>query len=119
MLRVQPCGAAVLPPLGRFMSRGSRRSVLVDISMPDEHRFSLIRKVRSRERDERVPYTLAIAVTAYASAHHWFDALAAGYDLHVSKPIHPQELADSVRRLAVSTRESRRIDESHGIAPIT
>jgi len=70
--------------------------LLADIRMPDEDGLSLIRRVRAWERelrDERLP---AIAVTAYASGRDREEAIAAGYDSHIAKPIDPEELTRAI-----------------------
>jgi len=59
--------------------------------MPVQDGFELIAKVRSRgpERGGNIP---AVALTAYTRAEDRTRALAAGFQIHVSKPIDPQEL---------------------------
>jgi CheY-like chemotaxis protein len=42
----------------------------------------------------------AIAVTAYASASDRQRAIAAGYDMHIAKPIDPYELTRAILNLA-------------------
>jgi PAS domain S-box-containing protein len=73
--------------------------LLADLRMPDEDGYSLIRRVRAMERTRRERRLPAIAVTAYASPHDRDQALAAGYDAHVAKPIEPSELARTVARV--------------------
>jgi signal transduction histidine kinase/ActR/RegA family two-component response regulator len=75
--------------------------LLSDIEMPDEDGYSLIRRVRSLpgERGGLVP---AAALTAYASAQDRAKALAAGFDVHVPKPIQPAELVAVVASLRAS-----------------
>jgi PAS domain S-box-containing protein len=74
-------------------------SVLIsDVEMPDEDGYSLIRRLRNLPADAggKLP---AAAFTAYARAEDRSQALAAGYDAHLSKPISPQELASVVASL--------------------
>lgn len=73
-----------------------------DIGMPQENGYSLIRKVRSLplEQGGQVP---AVALTAYARAEDRTQALLAGFQLHVPKPINPAELAAVVANLAGRT----------------
>ena len=70
-----------------------------DIEMPGEDGYSFIRKVRALPAGEggRVP---AVALTAYASSERPHAALLAGFDMHVPKPVQPDELAAVVARLA-------------------
>jgi PAS domain S-box-containing protein len=72
-----------------------RPSVLVaDIGMPDEDGYDFIKKVRAR--GIQIP---AIALTAYARSEDRLRALAASYQMHVSKPVEPVELAVVVASL--------------------
>jgi CheY-like chemotaxis protein len=52
--------------------------LLADVAMPEEDRYSLIRKVRSGERQQQAARLPAIAVTAYATARDREQAMAAG-----------------------------------------
>jgi hypothetical protein len=65
--------------------------LVADIGLPDQDGFTLMRKIRSMERKgARMP---AIAVTAYASLNDRQQAIDAGYDDHVGKPIEPDRVA--------------------------
>jgi signal transduction histidine kinase/ActR/RegA family two-component response regulator len=66
--------------------------LLADIRMPDEDGYTLIQKLRARERGRDGPRLRAIAVTAYASVSDRERAIAVGFDAHVEKPINPAEL---------------------------
>jgi PAS domain S-box-containing protein len=74
-----------------------------DIGMPGEDGFSLIKKVRglAPERGGRVP---AAALTAYTQSEDRRQALQAGYQAYLSKPIDPSELTAAVARLAGRAR---------------
>jgi signal transduction histidine kinase len=81
--------------LGRFAA-----DVLVsDIEMPDEDGYALIRSLRAR-RPSREATLPAVALTAYASAGDRSRALAAGFQVHVAKPVDPAELVEIVGKLA-------------------
>ena len=54
--------------------------LLADLGMAEEDGYSLIRRWRLREKQELLPQTAAIAVTAYASAADRERALLAGYN---------------------------------------
>jgi len=73
-----------------------------DISMPDEDGYSLISKVRAlpAERLARIP---AIAVTAFARPEDRNQAIRAGFQAHVSKPVDPAELIALVAGLSGRT----------------
>jgi PAS domain S-box-containing protein len=77
----------------------SQPDVLVsDIGMPGENGYSLIRKLRQleAERGGRIP---AIALTAYARSEDRAAAIAAGFQLHISKPVDPAQLAAVVANI--------------------
>ena len=69
-----------------------------DIGMPEMDGYSLIGYVRalSPERGGLIP---AIALTAYAGAMNQQQALAAGFQSHVSKPINPKILVGAIADL--------------------
>ncbi|TMB04471.1 MAG: response regulator, partial [Deltaproteobacteria bacterium] len=77
-----------------------RPDVLVsDIAMPDEDGYQLIARVREldRERGGAIP---AVALTAFAADDDRVRALVAGYDVHLSKPVNPEEVVAFVTQLA-------------------
>jgi CheY-like chemotaxis protein len=73
-------------------------TLVSDIAMPDRDGCDLIREVRSREpeRGGKIP---AVAVTAYARAEDRVRVLAAGFQMHIPKPIDPDELIAVVASL--------------------
>jgi len=79
-----------------------RPDVLVsDIGLPDGDGYSLVREIRSREK-EHGGFLPAVALTGYARADDRARALAAGFQAHVPKPVFPAELiaaiADVIRQ---------------------
>ena len=72
--------------------------VVSDIGMPEADGFFLIRKIRALPVDQggRTP---AVALTAYARADDANRAFAAGYQMHVAKPVEPTQLATVVANL--------------------
>jgi signal transduction histidine kinase/DNA-binding response OmpR family regulator len=66
-----------------------------DIGMPNEDGYSLIQKVRSMDSHHarRVP---AVALTAYATDEDRLQALSAGFQMHVPKPIEPESFVTSL-----------------------
>jgi CheY-like chemotaxis protein len=72
--------------------------------MPGEDGYELIRKVRAlRKKDDgKIP---AIALTGFAGADDKSRATAAGYQLHISKPVDLGYLTAEIARL-VSKRKS-------------
>ncbi|MEG4068066.1 ATP-binding protein [Microcoleus sp. Pol11C2] len=73
-----------------------------DIGMPDEDGYSLIRKLRQLEaqRGGRLP---AIALTAYARNDDRQQALLAGFQMHLTKPVDAAELVAVVTSLTGRT----------------
>jgi PAS domain S-box-containing protein len=65
--------------------------IVSDIGMPGEDGYSFIARVKTwmRETGTWIP---AMALTAYARAEDRMRALAAGYQIHVAKPVEPAEL---------------------------
>jgi signal transduction histidine kinase/CheY-like chemotaxis protein len=72
--------------------------LLCDIGMPEMDGYSLIRQIRkwSPEQGGMIP---AIALTAYAGEINQQQALAAGFGMHISKPVEPEELVKAIARL--------------------
>jgi len=73
--------------------------VVSDLGMPDEDGYELIRQVRMLppEAGGRLP---ALAVSAYATEHDRRNALSAGFQRHLGKPVAPLELVAEVARAA-------------------
>jgi CheY-like chemotaxis protein len=69
--------------------------LLSDIAMPDADGYTLIEEVRRRD-SERGQYLHAAALTAYAGALDRDRALAAGFDLHLAKPVSHEALVAAV-----------------------
>ena len=74
-----------------------RPDVLVsDIAMPSMDGYELIRRVRALPGGHGVP---AVALTAHANAAARVEALRAGYDIYLTKPVDAAELSAVVSRL--------------------
>jgi CheY-like chemotaxis protein len=74
--------------------------------MPGEDGYSLMRKIRALapERGGRTP---AVALTAYAREEDAQRAFAAGYQLHLPKPVEPAQLTSVVANLGGLTRDGK------------
>lgn len=72
--------------------------LLSDIGMPDMDGYMLMQQVRNlpAEQGGQIP---AIALTAYAGELNYQQAIAAGFQIHVSKPVEPTELANVITHL--------------------
>jgi len=74
-----------------LLQRGKFDVLLSDIGMPGEDGYSLIKRVRAlgRASGGDIP---AIALTAYARGEDRIKAVAAGFQMHIAKPVEPAEL---------------------------
>jgi CheY-like chemotaxis protein len=84
--------------------RRSRPDVLVsDLAMPDRDGFDLIRSVRELTPNQggEVP---AVALTAYARPEDRVRVLSAGFQMHVAKPVDPQNLIAAVAHLSAQSK---------------
>jgi CheY-like chemotaxis protein len=73
--------------------------LISDLGLPGEDGYSLIRQVREKESREG-GFIPAVALSGYARIEDKARARAAGYQLHLAKPVSPLELADAVAGLA-------------------
>jgi CheY-like chemotaxis protein len=82
-----------------LLTKRSPHVVVTDIEMPQEDGYLFIRRIRALPAGSggRIP---AAALTAYASAADRMKVLAAGFNMHVPKPVQPAELAMIVASLA-------------------
>jgi PAS domain S-box-containing protein len=74
--------------------------LLSDLAMPEMDGYALLRELRGRPENPRFP---AAALTAYARTEDRRQALLAGFQMHVAKPIEPEELVAVVASLAGKT----------------
>lgn len=72
--------------------------LIADIGMPHVDGYTLLRQIRSLPPD-RGGQILAIALTAYAGEIDQKQALAAGFQLHIAKPVEPDELVRAIAKL--------------------
>jgi CheY-like chemotaxis protein len=78
----------------------SRPNVIVaDIGMPDYNGYTLIGRVRSRDR-EKGKMVPAIALTAFTTAIDRDTVLSAGFQVHMPKPFEPNQLISVIADLA-------------------
>ena len=73
--------------------------IVSDIGMPGEDGYTLMRKIRDWEKETGREPIPALALTANARAEDRRQALDAGFQVHVSKPIEPFELTRMVENL--------------------
>jgi PAS domain S-box-containing protein len=85
-------GKEALEMLARQTTDDHFDALICDIGMPGEDGYTVMRKVRALPPDKggAIP---AIALTAYGRAEDRVRALAAGFHMHIAKPVEPDELA--------------------------
>ena len=81
----------------RALKNGTFDVLVSDVGMPDEDGHSLLRRVRALPGARgQIP---AVALTAYARSEDRAAAFKAGFDVHLAKPIDPNELLIVIARL--------------------
>ncbi|MEH2446744.1 MAG: AAA family ATPase [Nostoc sp.] len=77
------------------LSQSQPNLIISDIGMPEMDGYMLMRQVRSLKPEQggRIP---AIALTAYAGEMDQQQAIAVGFQQHISKPVDPQELVKAI-----------------------
>jgi signal transduction histidine kinase len=98
-------GAVVTPALSvrsalQKMAEERPDVLLSDLGMPTEDGYMLIRAVREREKSKGFAAIPAAAVTAFARAEDAQQALNAGFDCHLPKPVSPPVVIAMVGKLA-------------------
>ncbi|MEL7494252.1 MAG: PAS domain-containing protein [Cyanobacteria bacterium J06554_11] len=94
-----------------ILSSGAFDGIVCDIGMPDIDGYQLMEQVRGMairkggkgkgRTGKDIP---AIALTAYAGASEKAQALAAGFQAHIAKPVNPTELTQQVFQLCKASR---------------
>ncbi|MEW4566237.1 PAS domain-containing protein [Tautonia sp. JC769] len=74
--------------------------IVSDIGMPDQDGYDFMRQVRTKRNSRDLP---AAALTAFARPEDRKQALLAGFQTHVAKPVDPSELVAVVASLAGRT----------------
>ncbi len=75
--------------------------IVSDIGMPDKDGLEMMRELRAR--GDQSGKTPAIALTAFARSEDRTRAMLAGFQVHLSKPVEPQELLAAIANLAGRT----------------
>lgn len=82
----------------QVLARSTPDILLSDIGMAKMDGYTLMRRVRAMPRD-RGGQIRAIALTAYAGEMNQQQALRAGFQLHLSKPVEPETLIEAITSL--------------------
>lgn len=80
----------------QVIERSMPNLVISDIGMPELDGYMLMRQIRTMPQGNQIP---AIALTAYAGEIDRKQAEAAGFQLHLSKPIEPAQLLEAISKL--------------------
>jgi CheY-like chemotaxis protein len=83
----------------KAFTEGSPDILVSDIKLPDGDGYALIHQIRGIEanRPEKVP---ALALTSYTQPEDRDLAIAAGFQMYVTKPVEPQDLVTAIATLA-------------------
>ena len=73
------------------------RLIISDIGLPGEDGYAFMRDVRARDPKRQIA---ALAVTAFARPEDRQQALEAGFDEHLPKPVDPDKLLELAAKLA-------------------
>ena len=74
--------------------------IVADIGMPDYNGYTLIGRVRARDRERGGNIIPAIALTAFTTAIDRDTVLSAGFQIHMPKPFEPGNLVSVICDLA-------------------
>jgi len=74
--------------------------IVADIGMPDYNGYTLIGRVRARDRERGGNIIPAIALTAFTTAIDRDTVLSAGFQIHMPKPFEPGNLVSVISDLA-------------------
>lgn len=80
--------------------------IVADIGMPDYNGYTLIGRVRARDRERGGNIIPAIALTAFTTAIDRDTVLSAGFQVHMPKPFEPDRLISVISDLAAQYGES-------------
>ncbi|HEY9808825.1 MAG TPA: response regulator [Halomicronema sp.] len=95
-----------------FLDEFTPDVLVSDIGMPFQDGYAFITKVRQRS-PERGGLLPALALTAYARDSDRVQALRAGFQLHLSKPVEPVELIRAVAQLAGREKMLESLDQEN------
>ncbi|MBE9051945.1 PAS domain S-box protein [Nostocales cyanobacterium LEGE 11386] len=95
---VNVTAVASAPEALQFLSQSLPDILISDIGMPQTDGYMLMRELRKRspEQGGNLP---AIALTAYAGEMNQQQALSAGFQLHIPKPVDPEALVKAIVNL--------------------
>jgi PAS domain S-box-containing protein len=80
--------------------------IVSDLAMPGQDGYALIGHLREAERQHGRPAIPVIALTAYGGAEERHRTMAAGFQVHIDKPVTPAELVAAVAGLSGRIRDT-------------
>lgn len=101
-----PVSASSTDEALEMLARDAWDVLVSDIAMPVRDGYDLIQSAREREAATGAKALPAIALTAYATEESVERSLAAGYQMHISKPVELRKLAEAVARLAGRSKQA-------------
>jgi PAS domain S-box-containing protein len=87
------------------LERRTPHILVSDIGLPGEDGYTLIRKVRTHA-DVNIQTIPAIALTAYAQTEDRIRSLQSGYQEHLTKPVEPAALIQTISSFVRQTRRA-------------
>jgi ATP-binding cassette subfamily B protein len=99
-------GSALLARLATLDAARWPDLLICDIGLPGEDGYAVLRHVRTLEAQRGVPLAEripAIALTGHAEAEDRTRALMAGFQIHLAKPVAPDELLAAIESLLKAT----------------
>jgi signal transduction histidine kinase/ActR/RegA family two-component response regulator len=81
--------------------------ILVDVQLPGLDGHRVVRALREHERQQGLPRTAVLALSAHAYADDARASIAAGCDEHLSKPVSQERLLAALRRWAPDKAAAR------------
>ena len=83
----------------QLLSHSQPDMLLSDIGMAEMDGYMLIQEIRTREKEKNIQQIPAIALTAYAGEMNQQQALTAGFQHHIAKPVDAEELLEAICKL--------------------
>ena len=105
--RTAPSGQSALGAFREFMPDVLVSVLVSDAGAPADDRYELIARVRAMSEEEG-GQTPAIALTAHARPEDELQALLAGYQVHLARPVHASKLVQVVASLIGRSMDRRR-----------
>jgi CheY-like chemotaxis protein len=80
----------------KLVSTQSLDLIISDIGMPEINGYEFIRRIRALPQGQQIP---ALALTAFARQEDQEEAIAAGFQAYIAKPVDPLQLLAALPKL--------------------